>query len=350
MKRLLFTCLVALVLSQSANAAPPRARSASIPPVQLPLGYRVTILHTGWGADYFEAKRINNRGEMVGTLDSSKGEFKDQPHAGFYSDGKVIDLHLLVPGNRKIPGSLPTDLNDQGEVLFYALSELDTTWVYSDGQVKSLNHLARHAHLDRSINLEATAINNSGDIVGTTIVDNVYRNGFVLHEGHVQLLQPLPQHPHSEAISINNFGRVVGRSFDDLNHDVDFRAVWFEGENARDLGVPFSFAFQINDAGHILGLGQNGGFLWTGQLPVAGIPFEPKGMNAADQIVGTAGPWPPHAFIYSQGVTTDLNELIDPATGWLLMQANDINEVGQIVGFGRVNENFAGFLLDPIWE
>jgi uncharacterized membrane protein len=347
MKRCLFVCLFGFATIQFLSAAPwTRARLASD---ATPAGYRVTQLSTASGADFFQAKKINNRGEMVGTLDFSTGPYKDDPHAGFYSDGSVIDLHLLVPGNRKISGSLPTDLNDNGDVLFYTLDTLDISWVYSEGHVKSLKHLAQRSHLDSSINLEATAINNDGDIVGTTIVDNVYRNGFILHNGRVQLLQPLPQHPHSEAISINSSGQVVGRSFDDLNDDVDFRAVLFNGPTARDLGIPFSFTLQINDLGHILGFAQNGAFLWTGALSALTVPFEVKGMNNFDQVVGTAGPWPPHAFIYSQGATTDLNGLIDPASGWLLMQANDINEMGQIVGFGRVNEQFAGFLLDPIW-
>jgi uncharacterized membrane protein len=346
MRRLLFTALLGFGLMQFASAAGVRVWTAE---ASLPAAYRVTQLPTASGADFFEAKRINNRGEMVGTLDSSTGPYKDQPHAGFYSQGRVIDLHLLVPGNLQIPGSLPTDLNGQGEVLFYTLAGLNVTWVYSHGHVKSLNHLAQRSHLDPSINLEANAINNNGDIVGATIVDNVYRNGFILHDGRVQLLQPLPQHPHSEAMSINNWGQVVGRSFDDLNDNVDFRAVLFQGRSTRDLGIPFSFALQINDHRHILGFSQSGGaFLWTGELPAFNIPFDAKGMNNFDQVVGTAGPWPPHAFIYSQGVTTDLNELVDPASGWLLMQANDINELGQIVGFGRVNEGFAGFRLDPI--
>jgi probable HAF family extracellular repeat protein len=49
-----------------------------------------------------------------------------------------------------------------------------------------------------------------------------------------------------------------------------------------------------------------------------------------------------HAFVYSNGVATDLNDLIDPSLGFTLYNATGINSSGQIVGFGSVTVNVNG--------
>jgi probable HAF family extracellular repeat protein len=47
----------------------------------------------------------------------------------------------------------------------------------------------------------------------------------------------------------------------------------------------------------------------------------------------------------------DLNTLIDPSSGWRLMDAQDINDAGQIVGYGiNGNEQGHAFLLTPVPE
>jgi hypothetical protein len=43
----------------------------------------------------------------------------------------------------------------------------------------------------------------------------------------------------------------------------------------------------------------------------------------------------------------DLNSLIDPGSGWLLIEAEGINDAGQITGFGLVGGQFSAFLLTP---
>jgi len=44
---------------------------------------------------------------------------------------------------------------------------------------------------------------------------------------------------------------------------------------------------------------------------------------------------------------TDLNDLLPPGSGWELTQAEDINEVGQIVGWGEIGGPTRGFLMTP---
>lgn len=54
------------------------------------------------------------------------------------------------------------------------------------------------------------------------------------------------------------------------------------------------------------------------------------------------------AFIYAGGGLRDLNELVRGAAGWLLIEARDINDWGQIVGAGVVNGQTRAFLLTPV--
>jgi hypothetical protein len=57
-----------------------------------------------------------------------------------------------------------------------------------------------------------------------------------------------------------------------------------------------------------------------------------------------------HAFLYSGGVMTDLNTLIDPTSGWVLQTAQAINDSGQITGYGIIGGQTHAFLLTPIPE
>jgi probable HAF family extracellular repeat protein len=67
-----------------------------------------------------------------------------------------------------------------------------------------------------------------------------------------------------------------------------------------------------------------------------------RGINSAGQIVGSSE-WSIgqdyHAFLYANHQMVDLNSLIDPASGWRLTSANDINDAQQILATAcRMNE------------
>jgi hypothetical protein len=55
-----------------------------------------------------------------------------------------------------------------------------------------------------------------------------------------------------------------------------------------------------------------------------------------------------HAFISTGGgLIQDLNALIPAGAGWVLGEATDINDAGEIVGYGSVHGQEHGFLLTP---
>ena len=62
------------------------------------------------------------------------------------------------------------------------------------------------------------------------------------------------------------------------------------------------------------------------------------GINASGQVVGTRGRFQTRALRYTdEAGLQDLNTLIDPSLGWVLLAANDINDAGQIVGYAFNN-------------
>jgi probable HAF family extracellular repeat protein len=123
--------------------------------------------------------------------------------------------------------------------------------------------------------------------------------------------------------------------------------------------MPCSTAIGINESGVIVGSyqgyrGPYGAYIWNdgvitdlGELDVENPAYgwtRAFAINDHEEVVGDSNS---HAFLWREGVITDLNEQIPPALGWTLRNARDINNSGYIVGEGSVNGIDASFLLRP---
>ena len=122
----------------------------------------------------------------------------------------------------------------------------------------------------------------------------------------------------------------------------------------------------INNRGDVAGGAQTStgaphAFLWTrdtdmqdlGTLPGDFVSYAPccHTINNRRQIVGVSLPGPQgsgRAFIWQDNVMTDLNSLIPANSPWYLLQAESINEAGQIGGYGTINGVIHAFLTTPI--
>jgi len=130
----------------------------------------------------------------------------------------------------------------------------------------------------------------------------------------------------SEAVSVNGGGVAVGFStlvetFDGVGLDFgDRHAVVFQNGTVTDL---------------------------TPDLPIFSDAVA-TGINTAGTIVGFKGG---DAFIWENGVGTDLNTLIPSDAGVVLSAANGINDKGQIAATGSPKSNpnriTVGVLLTP---
>ncbi len=76
------------------------------------------------------------------------------------------------------------------------------------------------------------------------------------------------------------------------------------------------------------------------------------GINDLGQVVGVSGnSVDEEAFIYTNGATQDLNDMIPSSANWALQVATAINDKGQICGYGiNPSGQTDTFLLNPIPE
>jgi probable HAF family extracellular repeat protein len=164
---------------------------------------------------------------------------------------------------------------------------------------------------------------------------------------------------------VNNRDQLVGNAtFADEQTSHPF--LWSEGKfiDLGTFGGTFGEADWINDAGAVTGQaspppGQSmvHGFLWKkGVLTDLGTVDGDNcsggfSINSANQIVGVSFACDgsvAHAFLWEDGQIVDLNTLISPGSDLQLVWAFDINDRGEIAGFGALaNGNAHAFLLIP---
>ncbi|MGA7928081.1 MAG: hypothetical protein WCA20_19085 [Candidatus Sulfotelmatobacter sp.] len=176
------------------------------------------------------------------------------------------------------------------------------------------------------------------------------------------------------AQDLNNRGQIVGYAFP--AEQGNSRAFLWEGGSFRELGGSLggnsTGAFVVNDAGQAAGFGYLNGdtffhaTLWKqiGQITDLGtIGSDPcssaKAINMTGQVVGdsislgnclTNGD-ASRAFLWEDGAIFDLNALIPPGSPLYLVHPQNINDEGEIAGFGvDASNNQHAFLLVPCDE
>jgi probable HAF family extracellular repeat protein len=194
-------------------------------------------------------------------------------------------------------------------------------------------------------NSYASAINNSGKIVGYSYLPNSSVFHAVRWNGSSATDIGTLNGKNSEARGINDSGQIVGQSWD--AEDMPRPVLW-NGSQVTDLGTlggRVGFAGDINSSGEIAGqsdisLGQRLATRWdaagviTNLGTLDGNFSYASAINRNGQIVGTsyATPFtsgagnPTHATLWNGTFATDL----DPNGSY--SSAYDINDHGQIVG------------------
>ncbi len=309
---------------------------------------------------------ISNAGDIAGRYFSPA----DQNHAFSIVSGTARDLGTFG-GDR----SSASAINNLGQSVGVAqVSEfVHRAFVESGGVLTQLPNLG-------GILTDASDINDAGVIVGLASGQNNLTRAAVWGlAGDQPLVLPTFGGELSNALAINEAGVVVGWAW---NADRDKRAFsWTADTGLTDLGAlaaGTSQATDINNAGQIVGFSSinDGAFpdlravifdagvaTDLGLVPETGAPgglfgpafvgTRPNAINNNAQVVGITFPRPDDlvdansAVIWESGAATLLDTLIDPNLGWTLTDAFDINDSGVIVGTGRLNGEFTGFMLIP---
>jgi probable HAF family extracellular repeat protein len=229
----------------------------------------------------------------------------------------------------------------------------------------------------------ATGINNEGQVVGwaengvheaTCNAPQVLQFEAVVWEpgGKMRTLAPYGDDLDGAATAINDKGQVVGISGICANAiggaSAKHMLLWHKNSvtNLGTLGGQFwNTPMDINQLGDVTGFSDLPGdgehapnfnaFLWTkkwGLQNLLTLPgdslSEGLGINNRDQVVGVSIP-SHHAFIWQDGVMTDLNSLIPKNSQYLLSAAQDINDQGVITGIAQDKATGAtyAFVAEP---
>jgi probable HAF family extracellular repeat protein len=331
----LIACGLASVLAVVASAAPNHSQ---------PRAYSITDLGTLGGSLLSRALEINDRGKIVGV--SSVSGTADL-HAFLYERGRMTDL---FPG---LPTSNASDINSRGKIVGTAGGR---AFIYRRGQV---THIGVGAGFS-----SASGINHRGSVVGSFDLPGLpISHAFLYKHGQIIDLTPTlpstgPLATFSTALDINDRGVVIGWSGSSHGVFAPRPFLWRRGTLA-DLpltlpGDTFARPNRINDSGDVVGSSHppqatqpSHAVLLRHDRLISLGPGAARSINNRGQVVGDG---PGGAFLYQRGSRIELNSLLPASSGWTLSRAGDINDRGQIVGWGIHNDAQRAFLLSPSKE
>lgn len=298
------------------------------------------------------ANAINNAGTVVGQVSLSNGKI----HA-FKEDlnGALIDLGTLNGTNAN---SAANAINNSGAIVGYSDtsyqllgSPVHHAFEYSSGGMVDLG--VGNNSTDQS---EAWGINSFGEVVGTDLTaDPTTPSAFTYTGGALDTIAALGI--LGNAFGVNDAGVIVG-DYNDPSQPYSYAngAVTNLDAAAGAAGI----AVAINNAGVIVGYtadmnNADHGYVWANGL-LSALPNLPGGgtseahaINSQNVVVGQASYADTqgsgeHAFIYRDGVISDLNSLVT-LQGVKLVNASGINDQGQIIVEG---DNAVAYLLTPV--
>jgi len=214
------------------------------------------------------------------------------------------------------------------------------------------------------------AINSVGKVAGYSYTSSTTQHAVLWDGANVQDLGVPLGWRSSMALGINDSDQIVGWGVSGYDSTGAVGRAWlWDGGAFTELGTlggTQSSASAINKRGQVVGASTPTGqtnseyghaFLWDSGVmtdlgTLGGQSSRARGVNDSGWVVGhsrTGSDVNVHAFVWDGTLMQDLNGLIDPASGWKLTSAADINNKGQITGYGEWNgQGGHAFLLTPV--
>jgi probable HAF family extracellular repeat protein len=360
MKTILASIAASGLLAALAIAQPPQPR------------YTVTDLGTVGGTPG-QPYVITNNGLVSGAAATPDGRM----HAVLWYKGLKMDIGAHGLGG---PNSAAFGVNERGK----AVGEAETSdpdgedfcgfnaygfpsdtaclpFLWQNGVMTKLRTLG-------GANGAANMINNRGKVVGYA-QNNTQDQGcpvfqfkpVIWENGKIRELPTYPGDPDGAAIAINDNGQVVGVSGPCAAFNpnlglylLDSHALLWQDGTVTDLGnlggdggFGGNHACAINNQGQVVGHSDLTGdttfhaYLWTKETGMQDLETLQGdfaslalGINDRGEVVGAslAPDFSSRAFLWENGVMTDLNTLIPANSALFLLQAKSINSSGEIVG------------------
>lgn len=307
--------------------------------------YTLRDLGTLPGESFSVAWGINAGGQVVGWSGVSP------TRAFLYRDGSGM---VELPG---LPGqvfTLARGINDAGVVVGggWASGVPEQAIRWTTGVAEPLGVLDGTS--------ESWDINKAGVSIGSSPAPGSMVTHAFIHTDAGGMVDIAPEYS-ATAYDVNDHGQVTGT----LGTGA---FLWSPGTGLQFLGSLPGYAYgngrAVNNAGQVAGFAINASgnasrvFRYTpgvGMVDLGGVGESNVvwGMNSQGDFVGEGSPTAglKRAFVYTDvGGLRALNDLIDASPRWFLLSANDINDAGQIVGYGldNVTGQKKAFRLDPI--
>jgi probable HAF family extracellular repeat protein len=299
------------------------------------------------GGDMGQGNAINASGQIAG---ESQPLGSLTSHAFFYDRTNLVDLGTLDGSS-----SRATAINDNGQAAGSSLTAGDAAthgFLSANGTMTDLGDLGGGYST-------AAALNSAGTVVGQSTLANGQLHAFSYSHGVMQDIGTLGAGQYSSAFSINASGVIAGES--SINDFEIHPFVYANGvmSDVGTLGGSYATAYTINNPGQVMGLSSlPGDAIYHGYVSSNGVITDlgtlggdytfPYAQNNLGQVVGQSDTTTDgsHAFLWQNGVMTDLNSLVDTNSGWRLDLAIYINDTGRIVGIGEHNGLSEWFILD----
>jgi probable HAF family extracellular repeat protein len=333
--------------------------------------YTITDLGVLKGDNESSGFFINNLGEVVGCSDV-------QTVNGYPCTGTVPGQHAFTWSSSKGMKDLGTlsgatvsgavGVNDAGTVVGYSNVKGQPATDFVAVQWGPYGAISKLGTLSGGASSSAFQINSAGESSGDSFLSNGKVNATSWTGKTIKNLGALPGSIFTAGLAINDNGYIVGESVFSYGPPFTSHAFLWNGSKMKDMGTlrggTTSMANAINSSGVAVGQsdGHVTGGLWhavqwgsNGEIKDLGVLKGGTysvafGVNDSDVVVGygNIATNAPHAMIWTAGAgMKDLNSEIPAGTGWTLINANAINNVGQITGYGSKNGHNHAFVLTP---
>jgi probable HAF family extracellular repeat protein len=381
-----FTCVTAIAVFAALTL--PRVVAQKAPGARRVSNYQVFTLPNTLGGTASGANAINDLGWAMGFAASSA----NTTEAAAWIEGRMIKLGILPGGTNS---SVPWESVKNNQGLIVGIS--DTSIVQPRGEVFScvaagfilpsghtcLGFLWQPGGFMSDLptlggdNGFATGINNNGQVIGwaetsyedpTCVSPQVLQFlPFIYDVGKKKIiaLQVYPGDSDGTANALNDKGQMAGISGicqNAVGGASARHAVFWENQDSDPIdmgnlgGRAWNTPASMNSKGEVVGFGNPSGgqdapfnpiaFYWsesTGMMNLGTLPLFANSIayaiNNHGLIVGQALNGPhgsSHAFVYQDGIMTDLNALTIGHNSLTLLYANDVDDSGVIAG-GAVN-------------
>lgn len=307
------------------------------------------------GDGFAVPRAINATGQIAGA--AGPGGDSGKSSVFIYSNGKFINLGTLG-GDSGIGNAI----NSSGQVAGYSTNAAGTyrAFISKGSKLVDIGDLGGGSAV-------AYGINDAGDVVGSAVTKDGSNHPFLYSKGKMIDLGTLgaPQGTDwwNSAQGINKAGVVVGYSYTGSDQDPLLGFAWFKGKMYAmgSLGGGMSQAYAVNNRNHATGIAYlaNGlahAFITdpTGKMKDLGALAQLGaswgfGINDSGVVVGQAQAenGEDHAFVWN-GKMQDLNELVPHGSGLTLIEAESVNDAGQIVCSAEDSQgNLHSVLLTP---